>query len=84
MPRLARKRSENGIYHVMIGGINRQNIFLEDGDNKNLKIDSPTEILGLDSNQRDSCLKEIKDTYGLSIRQIESLTGIGRGVIQKI
>lgn len=32
MPRLARKKSSTGIYHVMIRGINRQNIFKDDGD----------------------------------------------------
>jgi hypothetical protein len=28
-------------------------------------------------------LKELKESYGLSIRQIERLTGIGRGIIQR-
>lgn len=32
MPRTARKKSENGIYHVIIRGINRQNIFEDDED----------------------------------------------------
>ena len=32
MPRTARKNSNSNIYHVMLRGINRQNIFEEDGD----------------------------------------------------
>ena len=32
MPRTARKRSEAGIYHVMLRGINRQQIFINDED----------------------------------------------------
>ena len=34
MPRAARKKSETGIYHLMIRGINKQNIFEDDGDCK--------------------------------------------------
>lgn len=32
MPRIARKKSGSNIYHVMVRGINRQNIFEEDDD----------------------------------------------------
>lgn len=32
MPRAARKKSETGIYHLMMRGINKQNIFGDDGD----------------------------------------------------
>ena len=32
MPRTARKKSETGIYHIIIRGINRQNIFEDDED----------------------------------------------------
>ena len=32
MPRTARKISESNIYHVMLRGINRQDIFEDDGD----------------------------------------------------
>jgi putative transposase len=34
MPRVMRKRSSTGIYHIMIRGINQQNIFVEDEDNE--------------------------------------------------
>lgn len=32
MPRIARKKSESGIYHIMLRGINRQSIFEDDED----------------------------------------------------
>ena len=32
MPRQARKKSESGIYHIMLRGINRQQIFEDDED----------------------------------------------------
>ena len=48
MPNSARKQSKTGVYHIIIRGINRQDIF-----------------------------------HGLSIRQLERLTGINRGIIQK-
>ena len=34
MPRIARKKSETGIYHVIVRGINRQDIFHDDEDRK--------------------------------------------------
>jgi len=36
VPRQAREKSENGIYHIMIRGINRQNIFEDEEDYSNL------------------------------------------------
>ena len=48
------------------------------------KINYPPEIQKFEINQRNSCLKELRYTYGLSIRQIERLTGVGRGVVQKV
>ena len=33
MPRTARKESSTGIYHVMLRGLNRQQVFLDDEDN---------------------------------------------------
>ncbi|MFP4698631.1 MAG: hypothetical protein ACLFMO_07985 [Eubacteriales bacterium] len=32
MPREARKRSSTGIYHIMLRGIDKRNIFLDDQD----------------------------------------------------
>lgn len=34
MPRRARQRSESGIYHIILRGINRQNIFEDEADNR--------------------------------------------------
>jgi len=36
MPRHARKKSETGIYHIMLRGINRQAVFEEDEDKEKL------------------------------------------------
>ena len=98
MPRKARKKSESGIYHIMMRGINRQNIFEDDEDNmKFLQIlEQYRDKCGYDiyayclmGNHvhlllRDRYLKELKEKHSLSIRQIERLTGINRGVVQKV
>ncbi|MCL2672285.1 MAG: transposase [Clostridiales bacterium] len=34
MPRTARRKSENGLYHVMLRGINQQQIFHDNEDNE--------------------------------------------------
>jgi len=46
------------------------------------KLNSPTEIQKVDIPTRDRMLRNLKDS-GLSIRQIERLTGINRGVVLK-
>lgn len=38
----------------------------------------------LDIQTRNSHIKGLKEKYGLSIRQIERITGIGRGVVQRM
>lgn len=48
------------------------------------KIDHAIDIQKFDIAKRNLYLKELKERYGLSIRQIERLTGISRGVIQRI
>jgi putative transposase len=47
------------------------------------KIKSAPELQIMDKPQRDLYLKQLKKEYGLSIRQIERLTGINRGIILK-
>ena len=37
MPRTARKKSESGIYHVMLRGINKQTIFEDEEDYEKFK-----------------------------------------------
>jgi putative transposase len=51
---------------------------------KHCIVDHAIDIQKFDANKRNQCLKDLKKVYGLSIRQIERLTGISRGVIQKI
>jgi len=53
MPRTAREKSETGIYHVIVRGINRQAIFLDDEDRekylnklKRITEETMSEILG--------------------------------------
>jgi len=41
------------------------------------------DLYKFDVNKRNQYLKELKEGYGLSIRQIERLTGISRGIIQR-
>lgn len=47
------------------------------------EVDCVMDIQKFDANKRNSCLKDLKEVHGLSIRQIERLTGIGRGIIQR-
>ena len=53
MPRTAREKSETGIYHVIVRGINRQDIFHDDEDRKRyldtlkrITMENAAEILG--------------------------------------
>ncbi len=48
------------------------------------KIDHAIDIQKFDIVKRNLYIKELKERYGLSIRQVERLTGISRGVIQRI
>lgn len=50
---------------------------------KKLNTQSGTVLQSWDRTKRDAALRQLLDE-GLSIRQIERLTGIGRGVIQKV
>lgn len=62
---------------------------LTDNDAKKIikmhyKIDHALDIQKFDAEKRNIYLKDLKERYGLSIRQIERLTGISRGVIQRL
>ena len=48
------------------------------------KVDHAIDLQKLNVNKRNAYLKDLKEGYGLSIRQIERLTGISRGIIQRI
>ena len=49
---------------------------------KVLHLNSGTMIQAMNREERDAALRKLKDN-GLSIRQIERLTGINRGVVQR-
>ena len=53
MPRQARQNSETGIYHIIVRGINRQEIFHDDEDRQRfletlqrISVESNSEVLG--------------------------------------
>ncbi len=47
------------------------------------KVGHGMDLQKLDMKIRNAYLKELKEEYGLSIRQLERLTGISRGIIQR-
>ena len=70
MPRYAREKSESGTYHIMIRGINRQDIFEDNDDRqrfietiKKYKTVSKYEVHGycLMSNHVHMLIKEVKE-----------------------
>ena len=80
-------------YEAFIGEDNEDNCmeyegFRKDDDwargimSKYLGIQSEVTIQQYGHHNRDAALRKLKD-MGLTIRQIERLTGIGRGVVQK-
>jgi len=48
------------------------------------KVEQLQDLQSLEKNQRNIYLKELKQKHGLSVRQIEKLTGINRGIIQRL
>ncbi|HHU70662.1 MAG TPA: hypothetical protein GXZ21_01345 [Clostridiales bacterium] len=48
------------------------------------KIENATDLQNFEKVKRNLYLKDMRINYGLSIRQIERLTGISRGIIQRI
>ncbi len=47
------------------------------------RVESPVDLQGFDKVRRNNYLKELKENHHLSVRQIERLTGINRGVVLK-
>ncbi|NLC03733.1 MAG: transposase [Tissierellia bacterium] len=81
MARVARRRSDSGIYHIMLRGINRQNIFEDDEDRyKLLEIlryfnsQGKYEIYSycLMGNHVHLLLKEAEDTISEAVKRISS------------
>ena len=50
---------------------------------KRLKLNSGTELQSLDRDERNAALRTLK-AAGITVRQLERLTGINRGVIQRV
>ena len=48
------------------------------------KVNNATDMQNLDICERNKYIKDLKEVYNLSIRQIERVTGISRGIIQRI
>ena len=74
MPRQARQASGTGIYHVMMRGINHQNIFEEQEDYYQFLNTSDI---------KKSLLIELKGKRA-SLRQLERLTGISKSMIYRV
>lgn len=81
MPRDARKRSKSGIYHIMLRGINRQNIFEDDGDKvrlletiKKYREVSEYEIYAycIMRNHFHMLVKEVEESISDTIKRISS------------
>lgn len=81
MPRYARKNSESGIYHIMLRGTNRQNIFEDDEGRQKLletirhyKTVSEYEVYAycIMSNHIHLLIKEITEPLSLAIKRISS------------
>lgn len=79
MPRAGRRKSESGIYHTVIRGINRQTIFEEDGDSerflltlKNYQEKSGYKMYGycLMGNHMHLLIREEKEDLGIIMRRI--------------
>ena len=51
--------------------------------NETCKVEHPHDMQEFNTDERNYYIKILKTDYNLSIRQIERLTGIIRGVIQK-
>ena len=48
------------------------------------KVDHTIDLRKFDINKITSYIKSLKEVYGISIRQIERLTGISREIIQRL
>ncbi|WZL71875.1 transposase [Clostridiaceae bacterium 35-E11] len=67
----------------------RENRKLNDGEAIKLikdicKVDHGQDLQKLEIHRRNFYIKELKEKHSLSIRQIERLTGISRGIIQRL
>jgi hypothetical protein len=85
MARQIRKKSGTGIYHVMLRGINRQDIFEDDEDYLQMSqgIANPLMVQSLEKTRRNEVLRYAL-SFGAGVRQLSRLTGVSFGVVQKL
>ena len=87
MPRQVRKRSGTGIYHVMLRGINRQDIF--EDDEVSTPVDGYNDILDIDTEEKitlsDSDIRAfLLNTHGIANPlMVQSLEKTRRNVVLK-
>ncbi len=99
MARTIRKKSGTGIYHVMLRGINRQDIFEECGQILDIDTDDCKSVSDSDVKafllmnqhivnplmvQRRNGVLRSALSIGAGIRQLSRLTGVSFGIIQKL
>ena len=96
MSRPARIISKSGMYHIIFRGINRQNLFEEESDKIRLtddqlkrkmleiaKVEKLSDIALKNKQDRNTIIRNLRNNR-LSIRDIERMTGISRGVISRV
>ena len=87
MPRSSLRRTRMGVLEYESASWDdiwaKDDIWAWEVIRKRLKVQSGTILQFWDKTKRNDALKQLMEE-GLSIRQIERLTGISRGVIQKI
>ena len=96
MSRPARIISKSGMYHIIFRGINRQNLFEEESDKIRLtddqlkrkmleiaKVEKLSDIALQNKQDRNTIIRNLRNNR-LSIRDIERMTGISRGVISRV
>ncbi len=73
MPRHSREQSGTGVYHVMLRGVDRQDLL----------VSNICEIQTLERKERNEIL-ETALINGVGVRQLARLTGVSYGIIQRI
>ena len=92
MPRTARDQSATGIYHVMIRGINRQDIFeapepdieIREAVIKACGLRSISDFQLLTLERRKSVIQEVMRSLDVRPRQLSRVTGMNYETIRNI
>ena len=83
MPRVGREQSGTGIYHVMLRGINRQDIFEEPEDYWTfIKILSQSEGQVLIDQVQKDLIRDVMIEIGSGPRQMSRVSGMSYNIIQ--